>query len=110
MNEIKSFRLVNQNNKLLCQAFVVINFAPKDPLTSKDMLQVFSIQYDGGNFLAHLVNVIEKTFLEINDCYTLPATGMREGEWRRDWMRKNPDTTDDTKLAVYYYQKLYNNG
>ena len=97
--------LANLNNKLLCSGFVVINKPPAKKLTAADLQQVFDVTVNNLTFSCQVVDVIIVPFLKIGIWYTLPAAGMMEGEWKRQWLENNPDTTDETDLAIYFYRK-----
>ena len=98
--------LANYNNKLWCNAFVVINLPPPEPLKPDDHTKIFSILVNGKNVLVRIVSVITVPFLKVGEWYTLPANGLTEGEWRRYWMGIHPNTTDETLIGIYYYKRL----
>ncbi len=99
----KDIRVQDLNNKLQCQAFVVIGFKPKDP---------FPTNYDSRNYrmqtgaIVRIVNVLHCKYINIGDIFTIPATGMMEGEFRRWWERSYPETNDNTDMCIFYYQKV----
>ncbi len=99
-------KLENFNNKLYCNGFVVINFPPATKFSTKVALKVFQLNVGNKVQYVSIVNVIETPFKDIGDWYSIPAFGLREGEFRRMWMQKHPTTTDETILAIYFYQKI----
>jgi hypothetical protein len=99
-------RLANTNNKLHCKGFVVINFPPATKFSTKDSLTVFQLDLDRYIYYVNIVNIIEVAFKDIGEWYTIPATGLKEGEWRRMWQNSHPNTTEETILAIYYYQRV----
>jgi hypothetical protein len=103
--EAQKLKLPNENNCLACDAFIVINFAPKDPVKEEDLKRIYFINNE---FNAQIVDLKILTFDQVNVCshITLPATGLEAHEWRLLWKQKNPAIKPETKMCVYYYKKL----
>lgn len=98
-----TIRLQEINNKLRSNGFVVIGFAPKEKIET--WMHEVHHQLENGN-LVRLVEVIELEAVKIGNWATIPATGMTAGEFWRWWIQSFPDTTDDTMMGVYYYQRV----
>jgi hypothetical protein len=98
----KPLPLQNLNNKLLCQAFVEINLAPKEKFEEKHRQLRFVLP---NGAIVQLLDVQVLSYQAISDIYTIPATGMQEGDFRRWWEKSNPGVTDDTLMGIYYYRR-----
>lgn len=98
----KKLHLENYNNKLQCDAFVEINFAPKTKFETKHTLQPYVLP---NGAIVKLIDVYLIKFDALTDVYTLPAMGMRAGEFWRWWWQSYPDTTEDTMMGIYFYKR-----
>lgn len=103
----RPLHLQDINNKLRSNAFVVISQAPKEKIESWMYDQHYRL--DNGNTV-RLVEVIELEAIKLGNWATLPATGMTEGEFWRWWMQSFPETSDETMMGVYYYQRVRDGG
>lgn len=103
-------KLPNENNCLACDAFIVINFAPKDPVKEKDLEEKTYLVESPGveKFNAKIVDLYTINFktLSMSSMITLPATGLEADAWAREWKQKYPATKNDTRMCVYFYKKL----
>jgi len=105
MNPKKLF-LQNDNNKLACNCFLQIHFAPPRRVAESEMSQVYSIEYNGENLLLEMAGMIRLPFSSIGSVFTLPATGKESQQWSKEWKDQYPSTTDATSMAVYMYRRV----
>lgn len=99
----KLLNLSNTNNRYNAKGFSVINFAPKSELSAASFEQHYKLP---NGVIIRMVVVDVKRFVELNERETITATGMTEGEFCRWWLQHHPDTTEDTLMGVYYYQRV----
>jgi hypothetical protein len=103
MTELK---LRNDNNKLACDAFLVIQFAPIGPVKDSDLYSTHLVKTKDGDIYCQLVDFLRLPFSKISSLITLPAAGVESREWCKKWKEKYPSTTDDTEMGVYYYKRV----
>jgi hypothetical protein len=103
MTELK---LKNDNNKLACQAFVVIQFAPQGSVRDSDLYNTYLVKTAAGDIYCQLVDFIRIPFSKISSLITLPAAGIESREWCKKWKEKYPSTTADTEMGVYCYMRV----
>jgi hypothetical protein len=97
----------NDNNKLACNLFSVINYAPKRLIGKEEFGNVYEIKQDDGSCVyVHCIKIQRLSFIGIADENTMPATGMDEFTFKAQWMEKHPDTVHTTPMAIYYYQVI----
>ena len=102
----QSLRLENENNKLLCQGFVQIHFAPAPgTVKEKDFEKLYVVRKDGEDIFLKLESFVRVPFSHIGSIATIPATGLDSFTWAKQWMEKYPKTNMDTEMAVYCYQR-----
>ena len=105
--QTKKLSIPNENNKLLCDGFVHIQFAPPhETVREADFNEVYEIDVDETVARFQLVDFLRLPFNSIGSAFTVPATGMRSDEWRDKWIERYPKTERDTELAVYCYKKI----
>lgn len=99
--------LANDNNRLNCFGFIQIHLAPpKESVKAEDFQRVFYVK-DGDNELyVKLVDFARVKFSDIGSVLTIPASGFESHVWKQMWLQRYPQTTNDTELAVYCYQRL----
>lgn len=102
---VRTLAITNENNKLGCDAFIVINLAPSGPVHEKDMERLYSVKHNDDLVIVQLVDILRLPLSAVNTTMTLPASGKAWHEWIKDWRLKNPNTTPETCMAVYYYKR-----
>jgi hypothetical protein len=103
--ETKELKLENLNNCLACDAFIIIHFAPKDPVPEKALERMYRVNNEGTIFEVKIVDMLRIEFAGISSLMTLPATGLESQEWKMQWLKKYPDTHARSLMAVYFYKK-----
>ncbi len=102
----KELKILNSNNKLLCDAFIEIHFAPpRETFTEKDFEKIYVIQKGEDSIFVQLVAFTRIAFTNVPSVLTMPATAMESHEWRAYWLSRYPNTKPDTEMAVYCYKR-----
>ena len=112
----KTLVVENENNKLNCNGFTVIHFAPPEhyiddnfkhhhAILEEDYDRVYLIKNGDENIYVKLTGFLRLPFKYIGDVFTVPATGMGMQEWIAAWIKKYPKTDNETKMAIYTYLK-----
>lgn len=104
--EAKKLFLANDNNRLQCDAFTQVHFAPEQPIRESDMSRLYVVRINDVDVFLQMVDLIRIPFKNIGSLVTLPASGKESAEWKRDFLKLYPSTTDETPMAVYMYRKL----
>ncbi len=102
--EATKIEIPNENNKLHCNAFVQIDRAPGQWSESK-FNQLFCICVDNEERIYKMVDLIRIRFADIGSAFTIPASGMTSFGWKYKYKLEHPNTTDETKMAVYFFKK-----
>lgn len=105
--EAKPLTLTNENNRLNCDGFIQIHFAPAHgSVRESDFDKIYSVNHDGAQLFLKLIDFKRTTFENIGSVYTIPSTGMTGDAWAKQWLKKYPKTKPDTEMAIYCYQRL----
>ncbi len=104
--EAKRIYLTNDNNRLGCDAFLQIHFAPLHGITESQLSQVFVVNANGTDRFLKMVSMIRIPFEQISSVMTLPASGKESDVWKEEWKKTYPSTNDITMMAVYMYKGL----
>jgi hypothetical protein len=107
--EPKRIYLKNDNNRLQCEAFLQIHFAPESRLTEKDLSNTFVVDVGGVDTFLQMVDFMRVPFDQVSSLMTLPSTGMESDVWKQKWLEDFPNTQPGTMMAVYMYKKLKDN-
>jgi len=102
---VKELDIPNENNKLLCNAFVQIGPEPVRPFREKMFDRIYSIKVGDESRFYKLVDFIRLPFKDIGSAFTIPAAGLESFAWRVQYKQKNPDVEDDTRMAVYFFKR-----
>lgn len=102
----KRLVLQNDNNKLACSCFLQIHFAPPRRISESELSQVYEVDYNGDILLVEMAGMVRMPFSSISSVFTLPATGKESEQWRKEWNKQYPSTTDATSMAVYMYRRV----
>lgn len=102
--EATKLAIANENNKLHCTAFVQIGPAPGS-FTEKSFDKIYSIRVDDEDRYYKLVDFIRIDFKDIGSVFTIPAAGVESYAWKFLYKNDHPETTDDTKMALYFFQQ-----
>lgn len=103
MEAIK-IEIANENNKLHCDAFVTIDLEPGNWPESK-FNRTYCIRVDNEDRLYKLVDFIRLPFSDIGSAFTIPAAGMTSFAWKQYYKKQNPNVTNETKMAVYFFKR-----
>lgn len=102
--EAVKLAIENENNKLHCNAFVQIGPAPGVfKASSFDKLYVTRVGEE--DHFYKLVDFIRVDYKDIGSVFTIPSSGLESFAWHYQYKQDHPDVTDDTKMAVYFFQK-----
>lgn len=103
----KQLNITNENNKLQCDCFFVLDFAPpKETLREEHFEKTYLVKHDGKDIYMQLQHFWRIPFAKMSSLYTIPATGIGVIEWQQMWLNKNPKTTEDTEIGIYCYKKI----
>lgn len=113
----KPLKVANDNNKLQQKEFIVIHFAPARAhfnrqgdfvpgVLEKDFDRVYVIEDNGMQIFVKLNSFLRLPFKDISSWYTQLCSGQDAYFWKFDFMTKYPQVTNDTELAVYYYERV----
>ncbi len=103
----KELPIENENNKLQCNVFFEINFAPTaaQPLLDWHFEKDYLIKIDDHLKTVNLVNFWRVPFKNMHDWVTIAATGLPAPQWKFAWKELHPETTDETQMGIYCYMK-----
>jgi len=102
--QAQPLNLLNDNNKLACEGFNQIHFAPPHfAIKESDFEKIYCIKKDGEEIFVKLVDFLRIEFQHIGSVFTIPAAGMQSDEWAKEWVKKYPKTKPDTEMAIYSY-------
>jgi hypothetical protein len=111
----------NANNKLACNFFSHIHFAPRKSgyrnigqeskllpgdITEDTFNKVFLIKNNDTEVLVQLHDFRRLTFQEISSSDTLLASGMMQNEWKSKFITKYPHVNNETEMAIYFYARI----
>ncbi len=100
-------KLANDNNKLACNGFIQLHFAPpQGTVHEKDFDKLYVVNQNDENIFVKLVSFARIPFDLIGTVLTIPATGVESDVWREKWLQKYQDTKPETEMAVYCYQRM----
>lgn len=102
--EATKLAIANENNKLHCNAFVQIGPEP-GMFTEKSFDKLYCIRVDDEDRFYKLVDFIRMRLIDIGSVITIPATGLESHAWRYQYKHDHPEATDETKMAVYFFQR-----
>ena len=106
MDNTKELKIANNNNKLFCDAFIEIHFAPpRETITAKDFEKIYVVQKGEESIFVQLTSFTRVEFRNLSSILTMPAMAMESHEWRAYWLNKYPNTKADTEMAVYCYKR-----
>jgi hypothetical protein len=94
----------NENNKLHCNAFVQIGPEP-GTFTDKSFQKLYCIRVNDEDRFYKLLDFIRIPFADIGSAFTIPATGMTSFAWKWQYKRDHPGTTNETKMAIYFFKR-----
>lgn len=94
----------NENNKLQCNAFVQIGPAP-GTFRESSFDKLYCISTNNEDRFYKLVDFIRIDFKDIGSAFTIPASGFESVAWKFQYKRSHPEVNDDSKMAVYFFQK-----
>lgn len=106
MTAPKPLYLNNDNNRLHCDAFLQLHFAPVRRITESDYSQTYLIKVNEEDVLVRMVDMVRIPFDQVGSVITLPATGKESEQWRKDWLKTYPTTNENTMMAVYMYKRI----
>ncbi len=120
MNDIttaKKLVIKNENNKLQQKEFIQIHFAPpraafnnqglyRGTFIESDFNQVFVITDNDQQIFVKLIDFTRIKFSEILNSYTQKCSGRDAYSWKFDFMTRFPKTTNETEMAIYYYERI----
>ena len=104
--EAKELPLKNLNNCLACDAFNYITFAPDRSVSEIDLYKIYYVKNGDEAFYCQIVDMYRCNFSRVPTIATISATGMEAHEWVLWWLEQYPETTAETKMAVYQYKKI----
>lgn len=113
----KPLKIENENNRLDQQEFSVIHFAPARAhfdshgelvpgVRQKDFDRVYVVQHQGKDLYVKLKDFLRIPFKKISNGYTQQSCGQDAYFWKFDFMTKYPKTTNETEMAIYYYERV----
>ena len=111
-NTAKFINVTTGNNCLQTQVFIQIHFAPNrknlpEPSQLKNQLY-YCKNDDSDDIFFRLVDIMFCTFGQINNHFTLWADAVDAQIWKNKWQLQYPQTTDESDMCIYYYQKAKN--
>ncbi len=106
MTAPKPLYLNNDNNRLRCDAFIQLHFAPMKQITESDFSQTYVLKVDNEDVFVRMVDMVRIPFDQVGSVLTLPASGKESAEWRKDWLKTYPTTNANTMMAVYMYKRI----
>lgn len=106
----KPLKIENENNKFSLKNFIQIHFGPPrfgdNGFYGGLIGKTFYIDYDGNRIFVKLIDYEIIQFLEITDSYTLQCSGLDAYNWKFNFMTKYPSTRNNTRMAIYVYEKI----
>ena len=99
----------NFNNKLTCESFVHITFAPVNLIPEHLLEQPMLITVADNDSLKIEVITLDLCRLKLKDLrshHTLPSHGMLCYEFIDWWRIKYPNSSEETDMAIYYHKQL----
>ena len=113
---MKELQIENSNNKLQCQGFVHISFAPPVsyfdrqgnyvvPIKESSFDQVYLIKHEEKEIFVKLINFTRLKFWQISCVDTIAGYGLDSFDWKKQFKEKYPDCDEETEMAVYCYLK-----
>ncbi len=102
----KPLVMKNLNNKFQCDAFVEIHFAPPagKVIRDEDFEKIYVIQDGDKSIFVQLLDYAVFPFIKTPGVFTIAATGQEACEWAVDWLKKHPETQNETVMAAYCYR------
>lgn len=105
--KVKELLIENENNKFSCKFFCQITLAPPADGFVPDLVgKVFFINDNGKEFFVRLKHFTVEPFSMVFSAYTLPCCGLDEWEWKEKFKAKYPNTTNETKIGIYCYERI----
>lgn len=109
-NEMYLFMDTNFNHKLDCDIFLHLDRPPKEniPFAELQKLEVIAKAKDGSHpgTKRKLVDIAYCSFGSIPNLVTYASHGMDKLEYYLWLQRKDPSVNSETKMAIYFYQKI----
>jgi hypothetical protein len=102
--EAVKIEIPNENNKLHCNAFVQIGPEP-GVWKESSFDRLYSIRVGDEDRFYKLVDFIRIRFIDVGSAFTIPACGLESQAWRHQYNRDHPDTTNETKMAIYFFKR-----
>lgn len=114
----KLIKISNDNNRLANKVFTVIHFAPpegkvdasgtyKPGFPGWDKEPKYVVEHEGTNIFVKLIDITHPIqFKDIHNVFTYPSCGQDSYHWKVDFMTRYPQTTNETPMAVYYYERV----
>lgn len=103
---MKELKIDNDNNKLQCNGFLQVHFAPPAPISEEKFNITYLINTDGASIFVKLDSFIRIRFWQISSIYTIPGYGIDSFDFKKQFKEKYPKTNDETEMAVYCYLKV----
>lgn len=102
---VKKLVVPNENNKLACQIFTVIHFAPPDAVMINEPLigNRYVVETDDGSRIVELVHFERMPVIHLDSFHTIAACGCTVDVWRKNFHEKYANTNHETKIAIYCY-------
>lgn len=100
----------NYNNKLSANCFIHVDLAPEQCISETTMADtIFVITCLDGSFPSVRVMMEDLIRFDLKDAatsLTFPSHGKHSDEFKKWIKAKNPNLTDESKLAAYFYKKI----
>lgn len=114
---MKQLKIENDNNKLQCEGFLQIHFAPPvngfDPsgqfkiaIKEESFNTTYMINVNGEDIFVKLDCFTRIKFWQISSIYTIPGYGVDSFDFKKMFKEKYPNTNDETQMAVYCYLRV----
>ena len=104
--EPRLLSIENENNKFSCNVFSHITLAPPQFSDNRLIGKVFFIEHNDQRIHVQLIDYEVVKFLFMESMYTLPSCALTESEWKKMFLKKYPNTTDQTRIGIYVYQRI----
>jgi hypothetical protein len=104
----REIKIENRNNVLATDGFVVITFIEKESVPESDLLNMqYTCPLLPEGVTLKIIDFLRVDFKDLCSLMTLPATALEAYDFKMEWLQKYPKTEPRTKMAVYYYKKVY---
>ncbi len=104
---LPTLKIDNENNKLACDVFTVIHFAP--PVQDNQLVHghMLGKRYLVNNeFEVELLHYEMMPLIHLESVHTLACSGLLVLDWQVKFITRFPKTDHLTKMAIYCYSKV----